>query len=67
MTDKLDLELGQANDDNDEEMDGDRIVIYQAVRHLFFSCSAWNFEKPFGVGKLVRRVHVLVDHREPFD
>ena len=67
MTDKLDLELGQANDDNDEEMDGDRIVIYQAVRHLFFSCSVWNFEKSFGVGKLVRRVHVLVDHRESFD
>ena len=37
MTVKFDFESGQDGEDNDGEMDGDRILIWQAVRHLFCS------------------------------
>ena len=66
MTNKLDLELGQVDEDNDGEMDGGRIVIYQAVRHRFGTWSVWSLEKSFYVGKLVQRAHVLVGYCELF-
>ena len=58
--DKLVLELGQINENNDGEMDGDRIVIYQVVRCLFGSWDVWNLKKSFGVNIFARHVRVLV-------
>ena len=46
--DRLDLGLSQVDEDNDEEMDGD----------LDCSSFVWSLEKPFGIGKLVRRVRL---------
>ena len=50
--------MGRDGGDTDREKYGGRIVDKQVVRQFFGSWFVSSHEKPFGVGKLVRCVHV---------